>query len=116
MPTLHIYSNVPPDETSFSDFTSKATELLSKVLEKNTSYIQVIYTRSMVRFGDSSGPSALVELTSIELQQKQIEALVEPLSKLLQRTLSIIPPTTYIHFFDLSRKRCVWNGRMLSTK
>ncbi len=113
MPTLHIHSNIPPDEDSFTDFTAKATELLSGVLEKNASFIQVVYTRSMIEFGNQPGPSAFVELTSVDLQQRQVEELVEPLSKLLERNLGFLPPTTYIHFHALDRKHCVWNGRKL---
>ena len=113
MPTLHIHSNIPPEESSFVEFTAKVTEMLSGILNKNASFIQVVYTRSMMEFGNQPGPSALVELTSVDLQQKQINELVEPLSKLLERNLGFLPPTTYIQFHTLGRKHCVWNGRML---
>lgn len=116
MITLHIYCNVPPEEGSFGEFTAKAGELLADKLNKNASFVQVLYTRSSVRFGNQSGVSALIEITTTELQQQQIDSLLEPLSKLLERSLGLIPPTTHIHFLELERSRCVWNGRVLPSR
>jgi phenylpyruvate tautomerase PptA (4-oxalocrotonate tautomerase family) len=113
MPTLHIHSNIPQDDLSLGQFTGKATELLSKTLGKNTSYIQVIYTRSMIIFGNQAGPSALVELRSVGLTHAQADSLVAPLSRLVERYLGAPPPTTYLHFHPLDRSLCAWNGRPL---
>ena len=113
MPTLHLLSNIPQDEISFSEFSAKVTELFSKILEKNASYTQVVHTPSKVVFGAQSGPSAFVNLYSAGLTQKQIDALIPPLSRLLERFIGAPPPATYIHFHSTERARCAWNGRTL---
>ena len=113
MPTLHLHTNIPQDETSFAEFAAKATELLSKALKKNASYTQVVHTPSMVVFGAQPGPSAVVNLYSAGLTQEQIDGLIAPLSRLLERHIGAPPPATYIHFHSTERARSAWNGRTL---
>ena len=113
MPTLHLTCNIDQDKTSFDELVSKATELLTKTLNKSNSYIQIIYTVSLIEFGQQSGPSAKVDLYSIDLTQEQAQAIVEPLSKLIARFVGAPPPRTYINFHPLHRSLCAWNGRML---
>lgn len=113
MPTLHITCNIDQDKTSFDELVVKATELLVKVLEKPSSYVQIIYTVSLIEFGKQSGPSAKVDLYSIDLTKKQADTIVEPLSKIISRYVGAPPPRTYINFLPLQRSMCAWNGRML---
>jgi len=113
MPTLHITCNIDQDKTSFDELVAKASELLSKALDKPTSYIQIIYTVSLIEFGQQSGPSAKVDLYSISLTREQAHAIVEPLTRLISRLVGAPPPRTYINFFPLERNMCAWNGRML---
>tara|TARA_R100000027_G_scaffold43940_1_gene33036 strand:- start:1162 stop:1518 length:357 start_codon:yes stop_codon:yes gene_type:complete len=111
MAILHINSNIPQDDTSFAEFSEKVTQLLSDELQKNNSFIQVIYTRSQILFGSQSGPSSLVTLSSSGIRQYQIDSLIGPLSKLLERLIGSPPPTTYIRFEDIDRAKTAWNGR-----
>lgn len=113
MTVLQINSNIPQDERSFGEFSAKATEMLSKSLKKNSSYIQIIYNRALISFGNQTGASTLVTLSCPDITQEQIEDLVGPLSKLLERLIGATPPTTYIRFEDLERSSTAWNGRMI---
>ncbi len=113
MAILHINSNIPQDETSFAELSAKVTELLAKTLKKNNSYIQVIYSRSQISFGNQSGASSLVTLSCPGLTSENIESLVTPLSKLLERLIGTPPPTTYIRFETMDTNKTAWNGRLI---
>lgn len=112
MSILHITSNIPQDETSFAEFATKVTELISKILDQNSSFIQIIYTESQIIFGDQPGPSTLVNLSSPHLSRETMEKITPPLSKLLERLISSPPPTTYIRFDNIDTRKTVWNGRL----
>lgn len=113
MPTLQITCNIDQDKTSFDEMVSKSTELLSKTLNKPTSYIQIIYNFALIEFGKQSGPSARIDLHSAGLTQEEAAQLVEPLSKIISRFVGAPPPRTYINFYPVDRTMCAWNGRML---
>jgi len=113
MVILQINSNIPQDDKSFADFSAKATEVLARTLNKNSSFIQVIYTDAKVAFGNQNIPSSLVTLTSADLLDDDIATLLPILSKLLERLIGSPPPTTYIRFERMNRAQTAWTGRSL---
>ncbi|MBC2603322.1 phenylpyruvate tautomerase MIF-related protein [Puniceicoccus vermicola] len=112
MSILHIHSNIPQDETSFAEFSIKVTELLSKTLNRNSSFIQIVYCYSQIALGNQTGPSTLVTLSSPDISREQIKSLTPPLSKMLERLIGSPPPTTYIRFENMDPTKTAWNGRL----
>ena len=113
MVILQINSNVPQDETSFAEFSDKVTETLAKQLDKNSSLIQVIFEYSKIAFGGQAGPSALVTISSTDLNRDGIEKITASLPKLLERSIGTPAPTTVIQFKVLDPSQTAWNGRLL---
>ena len=112
MPSLLIQTNVPHDNDSFSQLSTKLTEFLTEALGKHRSYIQIALHPCFINFGNQSGPSAHVYLGSIGLTDEKVAEIQEEFSKLIVRYVGAPASRTYIVYEDIRRERCSWNNRL----
>lgn len=111
MPILSIRTNVKTEDVP-ADFTSKATDVVAKTLNKPASYVAIhIEPGQNMSFGGTNEPTALCDLVSIgALSVESNKKHSKTIMNFLEKTLKVSPSRVYITFKDEPKANIGFSG------
>lgn len=111
MPVLSITTNAPINDLDNQAALKKVSESLSRLLGKPESYVMVQMThQANMLFAGSAGPTAYLELKSINLPEDQTPVFSAEICQMMEDMLSIPKDRIYIEFSNMQRHLFGWNS------
>jgi len=109
MPLLSIETNLDLSDKQDA-FLQTASLTVAKLLGKPEQYVMVrLQHTTAMRFAGSDKPTALLELKSLGLPEKNTSELSRALCKLIEKELGIPANRIYIEFSNPERHMWGWN-------
>ena len=110
MPLLKILTN--QSVVDEAKVLAEATEVVSTMLGKSASYVQIILEMEQkMSFAGSLEPCAYMELHSLGLDESQTESMSASLCAFVEGTLGVAANRTYIQFQGPARHLWGWNSK-----
>ncbi|GAB1605162.1 macrophage migration inhibitory factor-like [Argonauta hians] len=111
MPILCVFTNLPKDKIP-QDFLSKATEMLSKQINKPSKYITIsVHPDTIMSHAGTNDPCCSIQLSSIgKLGQDVNKDHSQKIGSFITETLGIPMDRFYIKFDSLEPFNVGYNG------
>ncbi|MEM1157057.1 MAG: phenylpyruvate tautomerase MIF-related protein [Verrucomicrobiota bacterium] len=111
MPLIQFQTNQFLSDGGASAASQELSALLAELLQKPESYVQVVVEGGiMMSFGGTTDPTALLQLSSLGLSERQAAECSKRLCRLMEERFSIPAGRVYIKMADHPRKLWGWNG------
>ncbi len=111
MPYLKITSNADVSPEEKQRCLAACSKVLAETLGKSTQYLMTAWTEAEMTLGESTIPTAFVEVRGLRLPKDACEQLSPKLCEAIESTVEIHPERIFINVLDITPKDWGWNRK-----